>query len=111
MELAKEIQERIEQFGSICKEEQVEKLYLFGSAVQGRFDRRTSDIDLLVEMKQKDPVERGEALMSLWDKLESFFDSQVDLLTPSSINNPILRKKIEESKVLIYDGRREEVLV
>ena len=70
-----------------------------------------SDIDLLVEIDISDAVERGEKLMSLWDKLELFFKRKVDLLTNSSIKNPYLRKSIDQTKVLIYDGKRDQVFI
>jgi len=68
-------------------------------------------MDFLVEIDDVDPIERGEKLMSLWEKLEEFFHRKVDLLTDSSIKNPILRKNIDKTKILIYDGRRQKILV
>jgi predicted nucleotidyltransferase len=56
-----------------------------------------------------DPLKRGEALLNLWDKFETFFQRKVDLLTASSIRNPILKKSIESSKVLVYDGKELDV--
>ena len=48
--------------------------------------------------------------MSIWDQLETFFQRKVDLLTDSSIRNPILRKNINQTKVLLYDGSGQKVL-
>jgi len=48
-------------------------------------------------------------LIDLWDKFEKFFQRKVDLLTISSIKNPILRKSIDSSKLLIYDGKEQKV--
>ncbi|MGB8374478.1 MAG: nucleotidyltransferase domain-containing protein [Salegentibacter sp.] len=84
-------------------------LYVFGSATTAQFDEDTSDVDLLIEIDEKDPLERGVKLLAIWDKLEEFFQRKVDLLTPSSLRNPVLRKKIEATKVLIYDGKRQEI--
>ena len=56
-------------------------------------------------------MERGELLISIWDKLEDFFGRKVDLLTSGSIKNPYLKKSIDATKVLIYDGSKEKVLV
>jgi uncharacterized protein len=85
-------------------------LYAFGSSVTGRFAENASDIDLLVEIDSKDPIDRGEKLLELWDQFETFFRRKVDLLTESSIQNPFLRKSIDSTKVLIYDGSGEKVL-
>ena len=75
------------------------------------FDYEKSDIDVLVEIDEKNPLERGEKLISLWDTLEEFFQREVDMLTDSSISNPFLRKSIDSSKILIYDGSGQKVLV
>jgi len=51
-----------------------------------------------------DPILRGELLIDIWDKFETFFQRKVDLLTFNSIKNPILRKNIDSTKILIYEG-------
>lgn len=110
MDVRHEIRKRASVFEEICKEHRVQALYLFGSALSNHFKEDTSDIDLLVEVDEHDPLLRGEHLIDLWDKLEQFFDRKVDLLTEASLQNPYLRKSIEATKVLIYDGRAEKVL-
>jgi hypothetical protein len=111
MKLIGEIQARNSEFSKICLAHQVKKLYAFGSAITDRFKEDTSDIDLLVEINEPDPVERGALLMDLWDQLEAFFHRKVDLLTYSSIKNPVLKANIEKTKTLIYDGSGPKVLV
>ena len=111
MNLTQAIHSRINGFLSLCQVHDVKTLYAFGSSVTEQFDEETSDIDLLVEINENDPIERGEKLMSLWDELEAFFHRKVDLLTNSSIKNPILRKNIDATKILIYDGSGQKVLV
>ncbi len=111
MKLKQEIQKRINDFLDLCLAHKVKSLYAFGSSVSDKFNENASDIDFLVEIDDEDPIERGEKLMSLWDKLEEFFHRKVDLLTDSSIKNPILRKNIDKTKILIYDGKGQKVLV
>jgi hypothetical protein len=106
-----EILKKLSDFNAVCQIHKVKYLYAFGSSVTDRFDYDKSDIDLLVEIDDADPVERGEKLISLWDTFESFFHRKVDLLTDSSIRNPYLRKNIDSTKILIYDGARQKVLV
>ncbi len=98
-------------FTILCKDHKVKYLYAFGSSVSDTFNPDKSDIDLLVEIDSKDPIEKGENLMSLWDLFEEFFKRRVDLLTDSSIRNPFLRKSIDSTKVLIYDGAGQKVLI
>jgi len=105
MNLKDTIQGRPDEFISLCKSHDVKSLYVFGSSVNDQFKEDTSDIDLLVELNTDDPIRRGQNLMELWDKLEAYFQRKVDLLTSSSIRNPILRKSIDSSKKLVYDGQ------
>jgi predicted nucleotidyltransferase len=106
-----EISGRLNDFIALCKSHKVKYLYAFGSSVTDRFDYKNSDIDLLVEIDDDDPIERGEKLISLWDLFELFFHRKIDLLTDSSIRNPFLRKNIDSTKVLIYDGTRQQIHV
>lgn len=104
-----EILKQVNDFESTCKSHSVKSLYAFGSATTDQFDEEKSDIDLLVEIDDSDPIERGEKLMSLWDYFELFFHRKVDLLTDGSIRNPYLRKSIDTTKILIYDGKGAKV--
>lgn len=96
-------------FKSICKTHHIHALFLFGSAASGK-QNVSSDIDLLVEIAEPDPLKRGQLLLSLWDKFELFFNKKVDLLTLSSMRNPVLKENILRTKKLIYDGKTEEII-
>lgn len=102
------LKDRERRFIQICKQHNVKEVYAFGSSITEAFDPQKSDIDLIVELNLKDPIKYGETLLELWDELEAFFNRKVDLLTEDSIHNPILRKNIEATKRLIYDGKRRE---
>lgn len=62
-------------------------------------------------MEDMEPLERGEKLLFLWDKLEAFFHRKVDLLTQKATHNPFLLESINATKLLIYDNQRKEVLI
>jgi len=96
-------------FIDICKVHKVKELYLFGSAVTGNFTDK-SDLDVLVEINEPDPLIRGELLLSLWNELELCSGRKVDTLTPSSLRNRYLIESINNTKRLLYDGSKEEVL-
>jgi predicted nucleotidyltransferase len=106
-----EILKKANDFSALCADHKVKSLYAFGSSTNDKFKPQESDIDLFVEIDDDDPIERGEKLLSLWNSLESFFNRKVDLLTESSLRNPFLRKSIDSTKVLIYDGSRQKVLI
>ena len=111
MKLIDEIQGKINEFSLICREHDVLFLYAFGSSISPEFNEKESDFDFLVSIDEEDPLLKGEKLISLWDKLENFFHRKIDLLTENSIKNPFLKKSIDDTKVLIYDGREKKVFV
>jgi uncharacterized protein len=106
-----EISKQAKAFNTLCQQHNVKYLYAFGSLTTDKFDLMISDIDLLVEIDAPAPLDRGEKLLSLWDTFELFFHRKVDLLTDSSIRNPYLRKSIDATKILIYDGNGSKVLI
>jgi len=109
MEIKESIALKLSEFLTLCKSHNVRNLYAFGSAVTENFNDESSDIDLLIEIENEDPIMRGENLIDIWDKLEEFFQRKVDLLTNASIKNPILRKNIDATKILIYDGKDQKI--
>lgn len=109
MNLKETIAHKMTDFLSLCKAHNVKNLYAFGSSINDQFNEDSSDIDLLIEIDNDDPIERGENLMSIWDQFEQFFQRKVDLLTITSIKNPILKKSIDATKVLIYDGNEQKI--
>lgn len=111
MDLTTAIKENYEEFLNLCRIHNVRKLYAFGSSLTNRFDPATSDIDIIVKIDIDNAADRGEALLSLWDKLEFFFKRKVDLLTEDSIRNPYLKSSINRTKKLIYDREGEKVFV
>ena len=109
MNLKDSIKVNVNEFKTLCKNHDVKSLYAFGSSTNKSFKEETSDIDLLIELNTEDPIKRGENLINLWDKFEIFFQRKVDLLTSTSLRNPILKKSIDSTKILIYDGKEQKV--
>ncbi|HRK54304.1 MAG TPA: nucleotidyltransferase domain-containing protein [Cyclobacteriaceae bacterium] len=105
------LREKHSDFVDLCRSHKVDKIYAFGSSITDHFDPEKSDIDIVVKIDIDEPADRGEALLSLWDKLEILFQRKVDLLTEDSIRNPYLKANINRTKRLIYDGEGEKVFV
>jgi predicted nucleotidyltransferase len=103
MYLQEYIKDHSSGFRTLCETHHVRSIYAFGSSTKSSFDVNSSDIDLVVDIDENDPIKRGNNLLDLWTKLEEFFRRKVDLLTPSSIKNPVLKMSIDQSKVLIYE--------
>lgn len=111
MNLKESIKSKMTEFLALCKSHYVKQLYAFGSSITNQFNEESSDIDLLIEIDNDDPIERGESLMNIWEQFEQFFQRKVDLLTNTSIKNPVLRKNIDSTKVLIYDGAKQKISI
>ena len=95
------IDNNIESLKKLCLLYNVDKMYLFGSALSSNFTNK-SDIDFLVKFKKIELGVYFENYLSLKENLQSLFGRQVDLLEEQTLKNPILIKSINSSKELIY---------
>lgn len=98
------IENNINQLNEICMNFDVKRLYVFGSLSTDKFDENTSDIDLIVEFDQMDPIQKGEKLINIWNEFEELFGKRVDLLSRTQVRNPYLQIGIDATKKLIYEA-------
>jgi hypothetical protein len=98
------ISKKLPEIRTLCQEHKVRELYVFGSRGKGGHPGKDSDFDLMVEIDEPDPVDRGQLLLSLYMKFEKLFNQKVDLITSGSIKNPVFEEYVGTSKQLIYDG-------
>jgi predicted nucleotidyltransferase len=90
-----------DQIIELCERCKVKSLYAFGSVNSARFND-SSDIDLLVDFQESDPIEYTDNYFDLKFNLEKALKRSIDLLESRSLKNPLLREKIEASKFLVY---------
>lgn len=93
--------DKLADIASACRENDVKRLELFGS--RARQDATPdSDADFVVEFN--DPLRPGvfDRFLALQGRLEEILSCPVDLLEQSSITNPVLRHRIDESRTLIF---------
>lgn len=95
------IDNNIDDLKKLCTMYNVEKMYLFGSALNSNFNDK-SDVDLLVKFKEIELSKYFDNYMDFKEKLEFLFGREVDLLEEQALRNPILIKSIDKSKELIY---------
>jgi len=105
------IRDIIPEIVSLCEKHNVNKLFAFGSVVSDKFTHTKSDIDLYVELLPMSAIERGQALIDLWDQFELLFGCKVDLLTDQPIRNTYFLSELEKTKQLIYDREKQEILI
>ena len=95
------IDNNIESLKRLCNIYNVDKMYLFGSALTSNFNEK-SDIDFLVKFKPIELSQYFENYIDFKQNLQSLFGREVDLLEEQTLRNPILIKSINRSKELIY---------
>lgn len=92
---------------ALCETFGMRKLEAFGSAVNGQFDLRTSDIDLIV-----DPGKYGshvaERYLDFLAAMEDLLQRKIDLVTQDSITNPYFLQALDEQRVTIYKAGDSE---
>ncbi|CAN2039498.1 Nucleotidyltransferase [Candidatus Magnetomoraceae bacterium gMMP-15] len=96
------IDDKIEIINSYCKQYDVERLFLFGSITSNHFTKN-SDIDMLIKFKSISTEKYSDNYFILHDLFEKTFNRKVDLVTEKSLSNPYFIKRVNQTKVLIYE--------
>jgi predicted nucleotidyltransferase len=91
----------IEQIKDICASNKVRTLFAFGSVTNDKF-KADSDVDMVVDIAETDPLAYSDNYFNLKAQLESIFNRHVDLLEEKAIRNPYLKREIDQTKILIY---------
>lgn len=94
-------QPKIDEIQELCKMNKVKTLFAFGSVTRDDFND-TSDIDLVVDIDEKDPFKYTDIYFNLKSKLEDILKRQVDLLEERAIKNKLFRRELDNTKVKIY---------
>jgi predicted nucleotidyltransferase len=97
----KELKDHIEQIKLLCNTHKVKSLFAFGSIVSDKL-KTESDIDLVVDIDSKDPIDYSDNYFAVKFQLEDMLKRPVDLLEAKAIKNPFLKKQIDNTKVLVY---------
>jgi len=95
------LKDHIEQIKHLCNAYHVKSLFAFGSVVSGKL-KAGSDIDLIVDIDSKDPLDYSDNYFALKFQLENILKRPVDLLEDKALKNPFLKEQINNTKVLIY---------
>ncbi len=92
---------KIEQIQELCKTNKVKTLFAFGSVVREDFNEN-SDVDLVVDIDEKDPFKYADIYFNLKSKLEDILKRHVDLLEERAIKNKFFKIELDNTKVMIY---------
>ena len=95
------LSKHIDQIKRLCEQNKVRALFAFGSVTTENF-RADSDIDLVVDIDDDDPISYSNKYFVLKFKLEEMLKRQIDLLEQKAIRNRYLKGEIERTKVQLY---------
>lgn len=96
------IESHLAQIEELCREFHVQRLELFGSALNASFDPEKSDLDFLVEFALLSSGDYAAAFFGFKMELERLLRRSVDLVVASAIRNPYFRQSVEQNKALLY---------
>lgn len=97
------IKDNLKKIRTYCKRYDVERLHAFGSATSDNFTLE-SDIDLLIKFKNINFDKYTDNYFKLHELFEHIFQRKVDLVTENSLSNPYFIKKVNDTRVLLYEG-------
>jgi predicted nucleotidyltransferase len=96
------IETRREAVAELCREFNVERLDIFGSAATNRPEEQVDDLDFLVEFGRGGSMSPAEQYFGLLSALQRLFGRDVDLLTRRSLRNPYFIRSVEKTRRLLY---------
>lgn len=97
------IADKQEDIAVICRQYDVVRLEVFGSAARGTdFDPEASDADFLVEFSRRGGPASLDQYFDFRDALCRTLERPVDLIETGAIRNPYLQEAINRSRELIY---------
>jgi len=86
----------------VCRRLPVKRLGLFGSALSQNFSQ-SSDIDVLVIFDSGENIDLFNKYFELKEQLEEVFKREVDLVVDKKFKNPIFRKSLDRTRIVIYE--------
>ncbi len=93
----------IDEINKLCENHKVRQLFAFGSVLNSEFTK-DSDVDLVVDFINLDPLDYAENYFGLKFSLEELLNRQIDLLEQKALKNKYLVLSINNSKKLLYEA-------
>ena len=85
-----------------CKNHNVVRLDIFGSALREDFEPDRSDIDFLVDFGPMSPFDKPDAYFGLLNELRNILGTEVDLVMVGALKNRYIRDDINRTKQQLY---------
>jgi uncharacterized protein len=109
--VAEVVEQKEDEIAELCRSFRIRALWLFGSAVTSEWDSETSDLDFLVDLGDYSG-DYASRFFSLRRELAHLTGKSVDLASVNGMGaeDDWFRREVEATRVLIYDGRRDQVV-
>ncbi len=102
------IEKHIDLIYKLCSKYNIDKLYVFGSVTSPKFNLE-SDVDFIVEIGDKDPIQYTENYFNFKFEMEAILNRNIDLLEEKAIKNRTFKHLVNQERILIYDRQGERV--
>jgi len=96
------VEKHLSEIRLLCSRFNVSRLELFGSALSENFNRKSSDIDFLVEFKPLKQGRYADTYFGLLEALKNLFGRDVDLVMTKAVKNPYFLQKINQKRQILY---------
>jgi len=97
-----EIDDKRDELVAVCRKFGVLRLDLFGSAADGSFDPRRSDLDFLVEFGPPRGTNAFHQFFGFQFALEELFGRKIDLVDTTAMRNPYFIESVNRSRRPLY---------
>ena len=97
------IAEHADAIDKLCRDHNVRRLEVFGSAATGQWDPQRSDLDFIVDFGENSKV---FAQVELQQALAELFGHEVDLISDHDYKNPYFRRSVEASRTHLWGEPR-----
>ena len=97
------IEQHLEAIRELCREFDVVRLEVFGSAATGDFDPERSDVDFLVEYAPETNLGPWmKRYFELEERLATLLGRPVDLVMVGALRNPYFIRSVNKSRRVLY---------
>jgi uncharacterized protein len=86
----------------LCERYEVARLGIFGSALSSAFDTTSSDVDVVIDFTDAGRVRAFDNYFGLKEALAEMLGRPIDLVTRTSISNPVFRREVDATTEVIY---------
>jgi hypothetical protein len=86
----------------LCRQYDVRRLDIIGSALRDDFDPDRSDLDFVVEFNNLSVDNAADRYFGLMVDLEDLFGRSIDLVSYPAIRNPYFKEAVDKTRVMLY---------